>query len=56
MIPLELVSHYFIKASTCYPVDHEAAHVVTVLLSPGVCMKQQKKLNEAIDTAQDHGT
>lgn len=30
--------------------------VCGVLLSTGVCMKQQKKLNEAINTAQNHGT
>lgn len=30
--------------------------VYGVLLSTGVCMKQQKKLNEAIHTAQNHGT
>lgn len=30
--------------------------VYGVMLSTGVCMKQQKKLNEAINTAQNHGT
>ncbi len=56
MIPLELVrSQRVIEMSTCGSVDERSAHGVMVLFA-GVCMKQQKKLNEAINTAQDHGT
>lgn len=42
--------------STCKSVEYCAAHAVMILLSLGVCMKQQKKLNKAINMAQDHGT
>lgn len=26
-----------------------------LMVFPGVCMKQQKRLNEAVNTARDHG-
>lgn len=31
------------------------ASVLIVLLLTGVCMKQQKKLTEAVSTARNHG-
>lgn len=43
------------RMSACKSVAYCVAHAVMLLLFLGVCMKQQKKLYEAINTAQNHG-
>lgn len=61
MIPLELVSHHVTRllsmSSNLVHVwmrqDYQATHVWMAF--PGVCMKQHKKLTQAVVAAQDHG-